>query len=113
MIFSTFSYRPEVAREFPGFGRPQTLRTRGIRGVGFSRASVARVWRVLGRSNPGNSRADVISKNKNSRISMVCAFRNAPYSRNSRGRFYGGALWLEFGVFGGAQTLEILERMCF
>ena len=38
-------------------------------------------------SNPGNSRADVISKNKNSRISRVWAFRNAPHSRNSRGRF--------------------------
>ena len=87
MKISCFSYRPEFAREFPGFGRPQTLRTRGIRGVGFSRASVARVWRVLGRSNPGNSRADVISKNKNSRISRVCAFRNAPFSGNSRGRF--------------------------
>ena len=87
MKISCFSYRPEFAREFPGFGRPQTLRTRGIRGGGFSRASVARVWRVLGRSNPGNSRADVISKNKNSRISKVWAFRNAPHSRNSRGRF--------------------------
>ena len=87
MKISCFSYRLEFAREFPGFGRPQTLRTRGIRGVGFSRASVARVWRVLGRSNPGNSRADVISKIKNSRISRVWAFRNAPHSRNSRGRF--------------------------
>ena len=60
LIFSSFPYRLEFAREFPMFGRPQTLRTRGFRGVGFSRASVARVWRVLGRSNPGNSRADVI-----------------------------------------------------
>ncbi len=100
MIFSTFSYRPEFAREFPGFGRPQTLRTRGIRGVGFSRASVARVWRVLGRSNPGNSRADVISKIKNSRISRVWAFRNAPHSRNSRGRFCWGLCGSSLARFG-------------
>ena len=29
------------------------------------------------------------------------------------GSFLWGALWLEFGVFRGAQTLEILERMIF
>ena len=90
MIFSIFFYRPEFAREFPGFGHHQTLRPRGIWGVGLSRASVARVWRVLGRSKPGNSRADVISKNKNTRISRVWAFRNAPHSRTSRGPFCGG-----------------------
>ena len=29
------------------------------------------------------------------------------------GVFLSGALWLEFGVLRGAQTLEILERMNF
>ena len=29
------------------------------------------------------------------------------------GSFLLGALWLEFGVFRDAQTLEILERMIF
>ena len=29
------------------------------------------------------------------------------------GVFLSGALWLEFGVFRAAQTLEILERMNF
>ena len=115
MIFSSFSSRPEFAQKFPGFGRPQMLRTRGIGGVGFSRASVARVWRLLECSNRGNSRADVISKIKSSRISRVWAFRNAPHSRNSSGRFCWGLCGSSLArfAFRDAQTLEILERMIF
>ena len=50
-------FQKSKTREFPGFGRSETLR-----GVVFVGGSVARVWRVSGRSNTGNSRADEFLK---------------------------------------------------
>ena len=49
-------FRKSKTGEFPGSGRSETLRTREIRGVVFLGGSVARVWRVSGRPNIGNSR---------------------------------------------------------
>ena len=81
-ILDRMLFQKTKTREFPGSGRSETLRTREIRGVLFVGGSVARVWRVSGRSNIGNARADDFLK-----------------------------FWIraEFRP-GDAQTLEILER---
>ena len=88
MDFSFFCYGPEFARGILGNSHPQTLRIRGIRGVDFIGVSVARVWRVRGRPNTGNPRAEAFQKIKNTMISMVWVLRDAPHSRNSWVRFY-------------------------
>ena len=81
-ILERMQFQKLKIREFPRSGRSETLRTREIRGVLFVGGSVARVWRVSGRSNTGNSRADEFLK-----------------------------FWIWAGFWpGGAQILEFLER---
>ena len=49
-------FRKSKIREFPGSGRSKMLRTREICMYDFIKVSVARVWRVSGCPNIGNSR---------------------------------------------------------